>query len=71
MARITGPVWKKSRRLGFSILETGEELTKRNYAHCVRFVTAFHFFVVKFLLRGPRLSSGRFPFGRVRRPGFG
>ena len=32
MARITGPVWKKSRRLGFSILETGEELTKRNYA---------------------------------------
>lgn len=32
MARITGPVWKKSRRLGFSILETGEELTKRAYA---------------------------------------
>ncbi|MDD6467974.1 MAG: 30S ribosomal protein S4, partial [Erysipelotrichaceae bacterium] len=32
MARITGPVWKKSRRLGFSILETGEELNKRNYA---------------------------------------
>ena len=32
MARITGPVWKKSRRLGFSVLETGEELTKRNYA---------------------------------------
>ena len=32
MARITGPVWKKSRRLGFPVLETGEELTKRNYA---------------------------------------
>ena len=32
MARINGPVWKKARRLGFSILETGEELTKRNYA---------------------------------------
>ncbi|MEF2783373.1 30S ribosomal protein S4 [Erysipelotrichaceae bacterium HCN-30851] len=32
MARITGPVWKTSRRLGFSILETGEELQKRAYA---------------------------------------
>lgn len=32
MARYTGPVWKQSRRLGFSVLETGEELTKRNYA---------------------------------------
>lgn len=32
MARYLGPVWKKSRRLGFSILETGEELTKRAYA---------------------------------------
>lgn len=32
MARINGPVWKVSRRLGFSVLETGEELTKRNYA---------------------------------------
>lgn len=32
MSRITGPVWKKSRRLGFSILETGEELQKRQYA---------------------------------------
>lgn len=32
MARINGPVWKVSRRLGFSILETGEELTKRAYA---------------------------------------
>lgn len=31
MARINGPVWKRSRRLGFSILETGEELQKRNY----------------------------------------
>ncbi|MFV0479093.1 MAG: 30S ribosomal protein S4 [Anaerorhabdus sp.] len=31
MARITGPVWKTSRRLGFSILETGEELKKRAY----------------------------------------
>ena len=30
MARYTGPVWKQSRRLGFSILETGEELTRRN-----------------------------------------
>ena len=32
MARLTGPVWKKSRRLSFSILETGEELRKRQYA---------------------------------------
>lgn len=32
MARVNGPVWKVSRRLGFSVLETGEELTKRNYA---------------------------------------
>lgn len=32
MARMTGPVWKKSRRLGFSILETGEELQRRQYA---------------------------------------
>lgn len=32
MARYTGPVWKKSRRLKFSILETGEELQRRPYA---------------------------------------
>ena len=32
MARYTGPVWKISRRLSFSILETGEELKKRQYA---------------------------------------
>ncbi len=32
MARYTGPVWKKARRLSFSILETGEELKKRTYA---------------------------------------
>ncbi len=32
MARYTGPVWKKSRRLSFSVLETGEELKKRSYA---------------------------------------
>lgn len=32
MARLTGPVWKKARRLSFSILETGEELRKRQYA---------------------------------------
>ena len=31
MARMTGPVWKQSRRLNFSVLETGEELTKRAY----------------------------------------
>ena len=30
MSRNTGSVWKKSRRLGFSVLETGEELTLRN-----------------------------------------
>ena len=30
MSRNTGSVWKKSRRLGFSLLETGEELTRRN-----------------------------------------
>lgn len=32
MARYTGPVWKKSRRLGFSVLENGKELAKRPYA---------------------------------------
>lgn len=31
MSRNTGSTWKKSRRLDFSILETGEELTRRNY----------------------------------------
>lgn len=30
MSRNTGSVWKKSRRLGFSVLETGEELNRRN-----------------------------------------
>lgn len=29
MSRYTGPVWKKSRRLSYSILESGEELRKR------------------------------------------
>jgi small subunit ribosomal protein S4 len=32
MARYTGPSWKKSRRLGFSLSETGKELAKRPYA---------------------------------------
>jgi small subunit ribosomal protein S4 len=32
MARYTGPVYKKSRRLGFSILETGKELAKKPQA---------------------------------------
>ena len=32
MARYTGPSWKLSRRLKFSILETGKELQKRPYA---------------------------------------
>ncbi len=32
MARINGPVWKVSRRLSFSTLETGVELKKRQYA---------------------------------------
>lgn len=32
MSRYLGPVWKKSRRLGFSILETGKELARRPYA---------------------------------------
>ena len=32
MARYTGPVYKKSRRLGFSILENGKELARRPYA---------------------------------------
>ncbi len=31
MSRNTGSTWKKSRRLGFSILENGKELTRRNY----------------------------------------
>ncbi len=32
MARYTGPIWKKSRRLSFSVLETGRELQRRDYA---------------------------------------
>lgn len=32
MSRYTGPTWKVARRLGYSISETGKELTKRNYA---------------------------------------
>ncbi len=31
MARLKGPTWKVARRLSFSILETGEELKRRNY----------------------------------------
>ncbi|WP_077621235.1 30S ribosomal protein S4 [Sediminibacillus massiliensis] len=31
MARYTGPVWKKSRRLGISLTGTGKELDKRPY----------------------------------------
>ena len=29
MSRYTGPSWKISRRLGYSILENGKELKKR------------------------------------------
>ena len=32
MSRYTGPMYKKSRHLGFSLLESGKELTKRPYA---------------------------------------
>lgn len=32
MSRYTGPQWKKSRRLGFSTLETGRELARKPYA---------------------------------------
>ena len=32
MARYTGPMYKKSRRLGFSVLESGKELSKKPYA---------------------------------------
>ncbi len=32
MSRYLGPTWKVSRRLGYSILETGKELDKRPYA---------------------------------------
>lgn len=32
MSRYTGPQWKISRRLGFSTLETGKELSRRPYA---------------------------------------
>lgn len=32
MSRNTGSTWKKSRRLEFSILESGKELARRNYA---------------------------------------
>ena len=31
MARYTGPVYKKARRYGFSILENGKELAKKPY----------------------------------------
>ena len=31
MARYTGPSYKKSRRVGFSLSETGKELAKRPY----------------------------------------
>ena len=31
MSRYTGPTWKISRRLGFSLSETGKELRKRPY----------------------------------------
>ncbi len=31
MARYTGPMYKKSRRLGFSVLEHGKELAKKPY----------------------------------------
>mgnify|MGYP007112204081 CR=1 FL=1 len=32
MARIKGPTWKVSRRLSFSVLETGEELQRSRSA---------------------------------------
>lgn len=32
MSRYTGPMWKKSRRLGVSLLGTGKELERRPYA---------------------------------------
>ena len=32
MARYTGPAYKKDRRVGFSIIETGKELARRPYA---------------------------------------
>lgn len=32
MARYTGSIYRKSRRLGFSVLENGKELTKKPYA---------------------------------------
>ena len=32
MSRYTGPTWKISRRLGYSVSETGKEIAKRNYA---------------------------------------
>lgn len=31
MARYTGPAWKRSRRLGISLTETGKELSKRAF----------------------------------------
>ena len=32
MSKYTGPVFKKSRRLGFSVLESGKEFRKRTTA---------------------------------------
>lgn len=31
MSKYTGPIYRKSRRLGFSVLETGQELSKKPY----------------------------------------
>ena len=31
MSRYTGPSWKQSRRLGFSLTGTGKELARRTY----------------------------------------
>ncbi len=35
MSRYTGPSWKQSRRLGFSLTGTGKELARRNYVPAV------------------------------------
>lgn len=32
MSKFTGSKWKKSRRLGFSVLETGDELKREHMA---------------------------------------
>ena len=75
MARNTGPTWRISRRLNFSVLETGEELTKRPYipgmhGSATRRIKQSNYGLQKaekqkmrhmYGLRPPYVRSGRYP----------